>query len=178
MTSALPPNTRPPRTTRDEHEMARVEAATVITSLSPDSARLVRIERVIRAQLNPADQARVRGFYDFMLDRPSQAAAQGVRLAVSYQQGWAKGLQRRVALNGRAWYETEKTRLSGKWLWRIYREGHFQAEGNAPSENRADQQIEDSKADLMDLHGDWATPTRPTPAGEQLDEDETPGPRV
>lgn len=162
----------------DEHEMARIEVATVTTSLSPESARLVRIERIIRAQASPADQARTRGFYDFMLGRQSQAAAQGERLAVSYQQGWAKGQQRRVALNGRAWYETEKTRFSGKWVWRIYREGHFQAEGNAPSESRADEQIEDSKADLMDLHGDWATPMRPTPAAEQLDEDETPGPRM
>ena len=177
MTSALPPITPPQRTTRDEHDMARVEAATVATSLSPESARLVRIERIIRGQTNPADQARVRGFYDFMLGHASQAAAQGVRLAVSYEQGRAKGQQRRVALNGRAWYETEKARSNGKWSWRIYREGYFQVEGNAPSETRADQQIEDSKADLMDLHGDWATPTRP-PAAEPQDEDETPGPRM
>ena len=123
---ASSPTPPAPRTVRDEHEMAIIEAATVTTSLSPDSARLIRIERIILGQPNPADRARVRGFYDFMLGRPSQAAAQGVRLAVSYQQGWTKGQQRRVALNGRAWYETEKARNGGKWTWRIYREGHFQ----------------------------------------------------
>lgn len=90
-----------PRTVLDEHEMARIEAATVTTSLSPDSARQGRIERIILGQPNPADQARARGFYDFMLGHPSQAAALGVRLVVCYQQGWAKGHRRRVSLNGR-----------------------------------------------------------------------------
>lgn len=178
MASTPAPTSSAAREYLDEHDMARVEAATVATSLSPESARLVRIDRIIRAQTNPADQARVRGFYDFMLGHPSQAAAQGVRLAVSYEQGWAKGQQRRVALNGRAWYETEKARSNGKWSWRIYREGYFQVEGNAPSETRADQQIEDSKADLMDRHGDWGAPSRPAPSAQPLDEDEAPGPRM
>lgn len=161
----------------DEHEMARIEAATVSTSLSSESARLVRIERLLVGQKNPADQARARGFYDYMLARPSQAAAQGVRLAVSYQQGWEKGQQRRVALNGRPWYETEKARTGGKWTWRIYREGYFQIEGNARSETLADQQIEDSKADLMDRYGDWQLPSYARSSVQQED-DEEPGPRM
>lgn len=175
---ASSPTHTAPRPVLDEHEMARIEAATVTISLSPDSARLVRIERIILGQPNSADQARARGFYDFMLGRPSQAAAQGSRLAVSYQQGWGKGQQRRVALNGRAWYETEKARSGGKWTWRIYREGHLQVEGNARSETRADRQIEDSKADLMDRHGDWGTPNRIAPPAEHAEEDEAPGPRM
>jgi hypothetical protein len=178
MASSPAPTPSATRAFLDEHEMARIETATVTTSLSPESARLVRIERIIRAKPNPADQARARGFYDFMLGHQNQAAAQGVRLSVSYQQGWEKGQQRRVALNGRAWYETEKARSNGKWSWRIYREGYFQLEGNAPSETRADQQIEDSKADLMDLHGDWGAPSRPSPSAETLDEDEVAAPRA
>jgi len=162
----------------DEHEMARIEAATVSTSLSSKSARLVRIERLIAGHRNPADQARARGFYDYMLARPSQATAKGVRLAVSYQQGWEKGEQRRVALNGRLWYETEKTRAGGKWTWRIYREGYFQLEGGARSETLADQQIEDSKADLMDRYGDWRVLSRQDPQAELADEEEEDRPRM
>lgn len=165
-----------PRTVLDEHEIARVEARTVRTSLSPESARLVRIERIIRVLPNPADQARARGFYDFMLGRPNQAASQGLRLAVSYEQGWAKGQQRRVALNGRAWYETEKTRSDGRWAWGIYREGYYQTGGNAPRETHADQLIEDSKADLMDHYGDWGSSN--WPPAEHVEVDEAPGHRM
>lgn len=145
----------PTSTVLDRYEAARVEAATASTSLSPESARLVRIERIIAGQPNPADRARAQGFYDFMLGRPSLAKAQGPRLEVSYDQGWAKGAQRRALLNGKAWYETEKERAGGKWSWRVFREGYFQADGSARSEAQVDQEIEDTKADLMDRYGDW-----------------------
>ena len=168
------------RNTLDDHASARVEVATVSTSLSPDSVRLVRIDRLIASQPNPADKARAQGFYDFMLDRGSQAKALGPRLEVSYNRGWAKGVQRRASLKGKPWYETEKARAGGKWTWRIYREGYHQAEGVAGSEARADQQIEDMKADLMDKYGDWGVPRHQVPLApaEGEPEDEAAGPRM
>jgi len=151
----IPRTQTPTRDVLAEHAAARVEAAAVSISLSPDSARLVRIERLIAGQPNPADKARAQGFYDFMLGRAPQAKAQGPRLEISYLQGWAKGTLRRASLRGKPWYETEKERSGGKWTWRIYREGYHQADGTAKSEASADQQIEDTKADLMDRYGDW-----------------------
>jgi len=162
----------------DEHEAARVEVATVSTSLSPECARLVRIGRIIAGQPNPADRARAQGFYDFMLGRPAQAKAQGPRLEVSYDQGWAKGAQRRALLNGRAWYEIEKERAGGKWIWRIFREGYFQADGSAKSEARVDQQIEDTKADLMDRYGDWLNQSARSAAADPGEEDAESAPRM
>lgn len=178
MASSIAQSAPAARNFLDEHEMARIETATVTTSLSPESARLVRVERIVRAQTNLADQAHARGFYDFVLGRPSRAAAQGSRPAVSCQQGWAKGQQRRVALNGHALYETEKARSGGKWTWRIYREGHFQVEGSAPSETRADQQIEDAKADLLDRYGDWSRQGGARAQGEEPNDAEASGRRV
>lgn len=162
----------------DERELARADTATVTASLSPESARQVRIERIVRGQSNPADQARYRGFYDFMLGRPSEALALGQKLEVSYAQGWAKGVQRRVILKGRPWYETEKQREGGKWSWRIYREGYFELQGTAPNERRADQDIEVAKADLMDRYGDWAPRSGAPAPAEQLDLDEAPAQRM
>lgn len=172
-----------PILTRDvlaEHAAARVEAATVSISLSPDSARLARIQRLISSQPNPVDKARAQGFYDFMLGRAPQAKAEGPRLEVSYLQGWAKGRLRRSLLNGKPWYETEKERSGGKWTWRIYREGYHEADGTAKSETIADQQIEDTKADLMDRYGDWGVPRQVAALvpDETEDEDEAPGLRV
>lgn len=166
------------RNVMSEREMARAEAATVTASLTPESARLVRIERIVRGQSNPADQARFRGFYDYMLGRPSQALALGQKLEVSYAQGWAKGVQRRVMLKGRPWYETEKQREGGKWSWRIYREGFFETQGTAPNERRADQDIEVAKADLMDHYGDWAPSGGVQAPAGQSDEDEAHGQRM
>ena len=144
----------------DDYENARVEGVTVRTSLSAISARDVRIERVIQSQPNVVEQARKRGFYDFMLERPSLACALGPQIKESYCQGERIGALLRERLAGRAWYETEKSRTGGRWAWRIYREGYFATEGTARSETRADEQIEDAKADLMDKHADWRVPSR------------------
>lgn len=176
MTFPNPQN--PVRDVLADHAAARVDAATVSISLGPESARLVRIDRIVASQPNPADRARALGFYDFMLGRPSQAKAQGLLLEVSYDQGWAKGVQRRALLNGKAWYETEKERAGGKWSWRLFREGYFQADGSAKSEARVDQQIEDTKADLMDRYGDWRAQFARS-ATDDLGEEETdPAPRM
>lgn len=172
---ALPPAIR---STAVEHEMARVEAATVSTSLSPESARQVRIDRVVASQANLVEQARKRGFYDFMLGRQSDAQAQGKKLEVSYEQGWVMGMRHRAVLKGRAWYETEKLREGGKWTWRVYREGYFQAQGTAPNESRADQDIEVAKADLMDRNGDWPVRELALPVHEEQEEDEVPTQRM
>ena len=166
------------RSVMNERELARADAAAVTASLSSDSARLVRIERIVRGQSNPADQARDRGFYDYMLGRPSQALALGQKLEVSYAQGWAKGVQRRIILKGRPWYETEKLRDGGKWHWRIYREGYFELQGTTPNERRADQDIEVAKADLMDRYGDWGVRSITAVPAEPSDEDEAAGQRM
>jgi hypothetical protein len=138
-------------------------------SLSPASARQTRIARVIASQPNLVERARMQGFYDFMLALPSQAAAQGEKLEVSYEQGWARAQRKRVALNGRAWYETEKEREGGKWTWRIYREGFFEVQGQARTERAADQDIEVATADLKDHYGDWAPRYAGAPAAEEDD---------
>jgi len=85
----------------------------------------VRIERIVLGQASPADQARARGFYDFMVGQPHQAApSRSARPATRrlLSAGLAKGEQRRIALNGRPWYETEKARCgihrAGKPIWR------------------------------------------------------------
>lgn len=70
MTQTLPP-------ALDDYANARAEAATVRTSLSAVSARDVRIEQVIQGQPHVVEQARKRGFYDFMLGQPSLARAMG-----------------------------------------------------------------------------------------------------
>lgn len=178
-------NTLPHPTTRnalDDHEMARVDNATIFTSLSPASAREVRIERIISSQPNLVEQARARGFYDHMRGRVSQARAQGGKLEVSYDQGWAKAIRTRAALSGRPWYETEKWRDSGKWTWKIYREGFFQTQGSAPNERRADQDIEVAKAELMDHYGDWgarSTGTAPPHGqGQDQEDEEADSPRM
>lgn len=177
----IPHPQAPARDVLADHTAARADSATVTISLSPESARQVRIGRIVASQANPADRARALGFYDLMLGQASQAKAQGPRLEISYDQGWAKGAQRRASLNGKAWYEIEKERAGGKWDWRIYREGYFQAEGTAKSETRADQQIEDMKADLMDEHCDWGAPQHqagePAPGcGDNQAEDEKDAP--
>lgn len=174
----LPITHTPLRDVLADHAAARAEAATVSISLSPESARLVRIDRIVASQPNPADRARALGFYDFMLGRPSQAKAQGPRLEVSYDQGRAKGAQRRGSLNGKAWYEVEKERAAGKWNWRIYREGFFQTAGDAKSETRSDQQIEDAKADLMDRYGDWRIQYARSGAADPGEDEAEPAPRM
>lgn len=173
------PNPQTPvRDVLADHAVARAEAATVSISLSPESARLVRIDRIVASQPNPVDRARALGFYDFMLGRRSQAKAQGTRLEVSYDQGWAKGAQRRGSLNGKAWYEVEKERAGGKWNWSIYREGFFQTAGEAKSETRADQQIEDAKAGLMDRYGDWRIQHARSAVADTGEDEAEPAPRM
>lgn len=168
----------PPGIALDDREMAQVENATIFTSLSFACARQVRIARIIASQPNRVEQARARGFYDHMLGQISQAGAQGSRLEVSYEQGWARAIRTRAALRGRPWYETEKHRESGKWTWEIYREGFFQARGCAPNERRADQDIEVVKAELMDRYGDWVRREIPDTVAVDIDEEERPRPRL
>jgi hypothetical protein len=62
-------------TVLDDHALPRVENATILTSLTPASAREVRIARIISSQPILVEQARMRGFYDHMFAREFQAAA-------------------------------------------------------------------------------------------------------
>lgn len=145
----------------DDTENARIENSTVSIGLSPESARDTRIARKIAAAPNPADKARLQGYYDFMLGKDNAAKKQSKISEVSYLQGWKRGQDQRERSNGLPWYETEKSRDVGKWSWSIYREGLHQKSGEASSEKNADLDIEVAKADLMDAHDDWSKKARP-----------------
>ena len=145
----------------DEIENAHIENSMVSIGLSPESVRDTRIARKIAAAPNPADKARLQGYYDFMLSKDNAAKKQSKISEVSYLQGWKRGQDQRERLNGLPWYETEKYRDGGKWSWSIYREGLHQKSGEASSEKNADLDIEVAKADLMDAHDDWSKKGKP-----------------
>lgn len=133
-----------------EMESAVIENSTVSISLSPESARDVRIDRIVASQPNPADRARMRGFYDEMLGIPSRVGEYSKISAVSYEQGRKRGMDRRNLLNGRPWYEVEKVRDGSRWKWVIYQEGVFKRSGSAKSEKEADLAIDIARVELTE----------------------------
>lgn len=132
----------------DKFEQAQIESATVSVGLTAESARDVRLSRIISSQSNPADRARKLGFFDYMLNRESQAKAQGKILEVSYLQGWRSGEAARRQLNGRPWRETKIERMGAQWNWQVYEEGLFKGGGHAKSEVAAEQSAFDFRYDL------------------------------
>lgn len=149
----------------DKFEQAREDLATVSMGLAPESARDVRISRIIASQPNPAERARKQGFYDFMLGQGSNAKAHGKVLEVSYEQGWNRGKQQRERLNGRPWIDVHKERDGAKWKWAIYQEGVYRAGGDAKSEKAADAAIDDARIDLAERRERYE-PKRVAPSGE------------
>lgn len=120
------------------------------TSLMPESARLVRFERMIEGQPNPPAKARMRGFLDHMMGNESKRADFGVKLQVSYDQGWRRGEETRILLKGRPWIETSNERNGSKWDWGVYCEGYWCSGGSASSQSKAYDEIIEARIDIAE----------------------------
>lgn len=119
-------------------------------SLTPESAREVRLARLVSAMSNPADKARMQGFIDYMTGKPSKEDQYSKISIVSYQQGRKKGEEKRKQLNGDTWIETEKEKIGSKWIWRVYEEGYLKASGEEKTDNAAYDAIIDARIRLKE----------------------------
>lgn len=133
------------------------------TSLTPESARLVRFERMIAGQPNPPAKARMRGFLDHMMGNECSRADLGVKLQVSYDQGWRRGEETRILLKGRPWIETSNERNGSKWDWAVYCEGYWRSGGAASSQSRAYDEIIEARIDIAE--------GKPEPSANDVRED-------
>jgi hypothetical protein len=120
------------------------------TSLTPESARRVRFERLIAIQSNAPEKARMQGFLDYMMGHESKRGAYSVMLQVSYDQGRRRGLDKRLSLNGKPWIETSQERNGSKWSWAVYCEGYWRAGGEATSQSKAYDAIIDARVEIAE----------------------------
>lgn len=120
-----------------------------VISLTAESARLVRADRIVAAKGNPADKARERGFRDHMLGLPSRRSEYSVISQVTYDQGVSRAAKLRSVLRG-LWLETELSRDGSVWKWAVYEEGYHIASGTAPTEREAGKLIDHAIADHRD----------------------------
>lgn len=121
-------------------------------SLTAESARLVRSDRAVASQSNPADKARMRGYYDYMLGLPSRAQEYSKISVVSYEQGQKRAKSKRDLLKGSPWIEIDKSRDGGTWKWNIYREGTYAKGGEASSESKADAAIDVARVEIREAN--------------------------
>lgn len=108
-------------------------------SLTRESARLVRFERIVQSKPNPPAKAEARGYYDALLGL-AQPEWVDFKLEKHYQAGFAKARGYRAVLSSRglAWTEREISQDQSKWTWAVYREGYFVASGEAKSQKSAE----------------------------------------
>jgi len=127
------------------------DVSCVSTSLTSDSARITRADRLVATKENPAHKAMERGFRDHMMGIPPYVRDNFNKiLQVSYDQGVTKARKLRETLGNRPWLETELERDGSKWKWAIYEEGWYVASGFSKTEKEAGNAIDDARMDALD----------------------------
>ena len=120
-------------------------------SWAPEAARLRRYEHKVAAAPNKAARARLRGYFDFMLDLPLKREEFGYIGAVSYDQGVEKAKKWRSVLSERSWKWTERefTHDGNKWHWAVYAEGWLVGSGESRTQREAENAAESAALDDM-----------------------------
>jgi hypothetical protein len=140
------------RFSRPSEPVADSDTRVVSVGLEKNSAGEVRINRIVASQKNPADKARMRGFYDYMTGKENSAKEFGKISEVSYLQGWQKGENLRTAiLKGKPWTEKTIEKEGAKWKWAVYREGAYFADGSVSSQAKAEELAGDAAIDAKDI---------------------------
>lgn len=117
--------------------------------LSPESAKEVRIERIINSQQNIPARIKKLGFYDYMFGKSSRLNEQNKICQVYYEAGWKHGIQIRNLRKESPWFETEIKKVGSKWEWVIFREGYYVACGYATSQIKAEKDAFSKQVDLV-----------------------------
>ena len=97
-------------------------------SLTDDSARLIRYDRLVAKESNPVSRAKQRGYYDHMLGltKPEWITFQ---LERSYQSGVTNAKTFREFLKGKKWVQHEVEKSGNKYQWTLFVEGYYTKSG-------------------------------------------------
>lgn len=149
-------------------------------SLTAESARDVRISRIVASAPKIAERARLQGYYDHLMGKPSRAADLSKALEISYLQGVKKAAEYRALLKGRPWMETSIVKAGSQWAWSIFKEGFHAGSGTATSQTKAYDAAFVARLELAEagqvksptsMNGDATAPSSPATQASQAAED-------